>query len=194
MNYGIKWALRCIINNNRSKSKWFTFAVCITIAGGATRKHKKIQSLGAIVYCAAPLRPQSAALLVRAPRFSSERRALYLYATVVNWLHDWSHIEQYLGLLIIQGCKTSSQSRSMYNKNKYHQFWATMWFFCILALRGTLVGHSIIGRGGGGIDRLDPSCFQAVLSPKIWKQSHEEVIALKLQSHFPGFGPRTSPD
>ena len=62
------------------------FAVCITIARGATRKIKKIQSLGALVYCDAPLRPQSAALLVksaallaRATRFSSERRALYLY-------------------------------------------------------------------------------------------------------------------
>ena len=57
------------------------FAVCITIARGATRKMKKIQSLGALVYCAAPLRPQSAALLARASRFSSERRALYLYVT-----------------------------------------------------------------------------------------------------------------
>ena len=55
--------------------------VCITIARGTTRKIKKIQSLGALVYCAAPLRPQSAALLARAPRFSSKRRALYLYAT-----------------------------------------------------------------------------------------------------------------
>ena len=51
----------------------------ITIARGATRKIKKIQSLGALIYCTAPLRSQSAALLVRAARFvliyATERRA-----------------------------------------------------------------------------------------------------------------------
>ena len=56
-----------IQNLNRSFNPEITSN--ITIARGATKKIKKIQSLGALVYCAAPLRPQSAALSVRVPRF-----------------------------------------------------------------------------------------------------------------------------
>ena len=37
--------------------------------GNHLQKNSEIQSLGALVYCAAPLRPQSAALFVRAPYF-----------------------------------------------------------------------------------------------------------------------------
>ena len=77
------WYSRRLVGVPSKSLQWSSFfhpvlfAVCNTIARGATRKIKKIQSLGALVYCAAPLRPQSAALLARASRFSSERRALY---------------------------------------------------------------------------------------------------------------------
>ena len=102
--------LRCIIYRHR-----------ITIARGATRKIKKIQSLGALVYCAAPLRPQIATLLVRAPRFSSERRAFSQSAA-----------------LLARAPRCSSERRTSFRKA---QFWRATFHF------GALwpYGHAVLG-------------------------------------------------